>query len=201
MARGSEEYSDRVVDFEDGEALDDAGEDADEDAGEAVEGSAADDSCYRADKEASEEFVDGLNERDSSMSWEMVRVLEGDASFTPSWMKPGVPGLEAVDDLVTVYADKSVGWSAEQREYVAGEVSRLLVEPTSVFVRGMEFGDGRTGEDVESLRAEWGSALADAKLWFEQAMLNGDTSRGRTARAMLNQVQRDAEGISRGEQL
>lgn len=151
MARGSEEYSDRVVAFEDGEALDDADVYADEDegAGEAVEGSAADDSCYRADKEASEEFVDGLNERDSvmswEMSWEMVRVLEGDASFTPSWMKPGVPGLEAVDDLVTVYADKSVGWSAEQREYVAGEVSRLLVEPTSVLSGAWSLGTAGLG--------------------------------------------------------
>ena len=135
MARGSEEYSDRVVDFEDGEALDDVDADEDEDAGEAVDGSAADDSCYRADKEAWEEFVDGLNERDSVMSWEMVRVLEGDASFTPSWMKPGVPGLEAVDDLVTVYADKSVGWSAEQREYVAGDAHGVWGTRCSVMRR------------------------------------------------------------------
>ena len=85
-----------------------------------------------------------------------------------------------------MYLEKSSGCSLEHREYVAEEECRLFVEPSAAFVRGMESGSGQGRGNGENFKGEADAALAEAKSWFAQAMLEGDTSKGLLARAMLN---------------
>ena len=40
-----------------------------------------------------------------------------------------------------------------------------------------------------------------ARATYEEAMLSGDRGKGGVVRALLNQVQKDAEGVSRGERV
>ena len=171
MARKAEEYSDGVG---------------------GVEGSSEWESDFGRGREAVEEFVVGLMERESPLTSDMGMVSGGDTSFKPCWMELGAVGLGSVIEVVNVYVEKAVGWTDEQREHVAGEVSRLMVEPAAAFVRGLN------GSGDEDFRFQADVELAEAKSLFEQAMLSGDPGKGRVARALLNQVQRDAEGVAKG---
>ena len=150
---------------------------------------------FASNKEAAEEFVVGLAARDSHLVGEMAEVLGGNTSFSPSWMKPAAVGVGSVLEVLDVYQETSAGWTDGQRQHVAGAVSGFLVEPAEAFVQGLD------GLDNEKFKAEAKGELASAKSQFEEAMLSGDTGVGMKARAVLNQVQRDAEGISRGERI
>ena len=148
-----------------------------------------------AGKEAVEDMMAGLAERDSAVVEDLGKVLDGEPGFRPGWMKDGSEGIESVNDVVEVYAEKSDNWSDEQREYVARGMSDILVEPASAFLKGME------GTGAEDFRTAAVGELEQARAAYEDAMMSGDRGKGRMARAMLNQVQKDAEGVSRGERI
>ena len=178
MARSHEEYREKVPEVEEG----------------ALEGSHDWGPEDGPERRAMEEFAVGLAEREPLLFGEMGRVLGGDTDFKPCWTETGAVGIGAVIGVVDTYKEASAGWSEEQREFVAREVSDVLVKPTVSFLERLEGSEG-----AERLRARAGAELELARDWYQEAMLNGDQGRGGMARAMLNQVHRDAEGVARGD--
>ena len=92
-----------------------------------------------------------------------------------------------------VYVEKASGWTEDQKTFVARELSGVLVKPASDLLGGME--------GAEEFRAGAETELEQARVAYEEAMLTGDSGKGLRARAMLNQVWRDSEGVSRGEEV